>query len=187
MLHIAYNSTALEALVTSLRSHQDRLEKALQDRSFELAQCRAEILHQQETISDLRSRLSRAKEEVWSQANEERALEIQRLRDEIARLERECVFLRGCVEKGLASIRDSRQADPNVEENPPVASRQAVYMAPIPEPTASRHGDGLRAKEPAPVSPLGPAVSQAGATVGDRSIRERGTPWIQVKRNYAFS
>jgi hypothetical protein len=99
---------ALEALVESLRSHQERLEQSLQDRSFELEQCRREIEHQKETILDLRSQLSRAQDTVWNRESEERSQEILRLREEIARLERECIYLRGCVEKGLASIADGR-------------------------------------------------------------------------------
>jgi hypothetical protein len=175
---------ALEALVESLRSHQERLEQALQDRSFELARCRAEILHQQETISDLRSQLTRAKEEVWNRESQERTLEIQRLREEIARLEQECIYLRGCVEKGLASIADA-QATSNAIQNtapaalPPISrSARMTPVLEVTEPITSQLGAPSILKEPSRSSTQEPAYSRAAATAGDRTARE--TIFIQV-------
>jgi hypothetical protein len=181
---------ALESLVESLRSHQDRLEQSLKDRSHELAQCRAEILQQQEVISDLRSQLSRATEAVWNKESQDRALEIHRLREEIGRLERECIYLRGCVEKGLASINDNRASSNAYNSVPvpvpvPVASDQvygiASRMTPVvevTEPNTSQGGNHQSQRQPLQVSLQDPVVSRAAATIGERTARD--TMFVQV-------
>ena len=164
-----------------MRSHQERLEKSLQDRSFELAHCRAEIIHQQETISDLRSQLSQAKEVVWNKENQERDLEIQRLREEIERLERECIYLRGCVERGLASIAGNQIASTGAYTSVPIAPEQGQPIAPrirstieVREPASPRQGVRYESSQTAHDVP----VSRASATVGDKTVRD--TVFIQV-------
>jgi septal ring factor EnvC (AmiA/AmiB activator) len=99
-------------LVESLRSHQVRLEHSLTERTSDLHRLRQNITEQEDTIFSLQTRLTRTEQALRERDSLycQRLEEVEKLRLEIARLERECAYLRGCVEKGLENVRRNNEA-----------------------------------------------------------------------------
>jgi hypothetical protein len=182
---------ALQSLVDSLVGHQKRLERSLRDRQDELKDLKTTIAEQERRINSLTSKLSKAEQELREQdlIHQQRSLEIQRLRDDIARLERECIFLRGCVEKGLQSIHTA-----NAEGDAMPVTDRATAGRHSPSVHATQRDDKRKGRELSPSRLAGHRVVHASdpslfdaatrATVGEGSTRN--TRFIDVSVSIQF-
>jgi len=93
-----YFITALEALITSLRTHLTRLTAELSSHQ--------QLLHELRTLR-----------ESDVQAMQEKSTEVSRLREEVERLAGEIEVLRGVVEEGLRERRAAREASMSQNES----------------------------------------------------------------------
>ncbi|KZT40670.1 hypothetical protein SISSUDRAFT_1127122 [Sistotremastrum suecicum HHB10207 ss-3] len=107
----------LESLVASLRFQQSRLDKALSERTSELASLRLALAREKQTTESLREEVARGQRALDAKdvLYKERLDEVRRLRQEISRLEKDCIYLRGCVERALEQAqRDATKSADNL-------------------------------------------------------------------------
>lgn len=111
------HSLGLESLVASLRLQQTKLDKALSERTSELAALRQALSREKQTSSSLREEVSRGQRALDAKdlLYRDRLEEVRRLRQEISRLEQDCIYLRGCVERALEQAkRDAAKSADNL-------------------------------------------------------------------------